>query len=318
MSDLEAQKRLEIKIERELGPEVNKALADPKVVEIMVNPDGNIWIERSGKITTVGKKTPSTCESVIRTIASYVGTTISPENPILECKLPLDGSRFTGILPPITSGPAFTIRKHSVQVFTLKNYVERNIISRKQADRLKRAISDRKNILVVGGTGTGKTTFCNAIICEISKIHKNHRIVIIEDTPEIQCKSENHVKMQTFYKTSMKDLVKATLRMRPDRIIIGEVRSGEALDLLKSWNTGHPGGIATVHANSVLAALSRIEDLIGEVTERPMQNLIAEAINIIIVIEKSNNSRKITGFSEVKGYFGGIYQLNNLLRGVRK
>ena len=236
MSDLEAQKRLEIKIERELGPEVNKALADPKVVEIMVNPDGNIWIERSGKITTVGKKTPSTCESVIRTIASYVGTTISPENPILECKLPLDGSRFTGILPPITSGPAFTIRKHSVQVFTLKNYVERNIISRKQADRLKRAISDRKNILVVGGTGTGKTTFCNAIICEISKIHKNHRIVIIEDTPEIQCKSENHVKMQTFYKTSMKDLVKATLRMRPDRIIIGEVRSGEALDLLKSWN----------------------------------------------------------------------------------
>ena len=288
-----------------------------KVVEIMVNPDGIIWVERSGKMKSVGKKSPSTCESVIRTIASYVGTTVSPDNPILECKLPIDGSRFTGILPPITSGPAFTIRKHSVKIFTIKNYVDNKTLSKKQADKLIQAISNRKNILVVGGTGTGKTTFCNAIIYEISKVHKEHRIVIIEDTPEIQCNSENHVKMQTFYKTSMKDLVKATLRMRPDRIIIGEVRSGEALDLLKSWNTGHPGGIATVHANSVLAALKRIEDLIGEVTERPMQGLIAEAINIIIVIEKLKDSRKITGFSEVKGYFGGLYQLENLLRGVK-
>lgn len=299
----EHQERIITKISREFQ-EVLTAFNDPNTIEIMLNSDGKLWIEQFGKDMFVLNDNFSEikAKSIITSVASYIDTVINADNPILECEFPLDGSRFEALIPPVVSKPTFTIRKKAIKIFTLDDYENTNIITKSQKDFLVNAILERLNILVVGGTGSGKTTFSNALIYEISQKAPNQRIVIIEDTAELQCASENKVILRANEKVDMLRLLKATMRLRPDRIIVGETRSKEALDLLKAWNTGHPGGIATIHANSAYAGLTRLEQLIAEASNAPMGQLIAEAINLVVFIKKTIQGRRIEEIAKVLSY----------------
>lgn len=305
-----SQQRLIKKIKIELGSLCLQALENPNVIEIMLNSDGTLWIEELGKpIVQIGTMPESKVKALLGTIASYLNTTITASNPILECELPIDGSRFEGLLPPIVNKPTFTIRKKASQIFTLEEYYQQKVLSKEHYFQIKKAIynaedtgQSKKNILIVGGTGSGKTTLANAIIDGIVQQTPNDRVVIIEDTAEIQCAAKNSVILRTSNKVNMLTLLRATMRLRPDRILVGEVRGAEALDLIKSWNTGHSGGVATIHANSARAGLTRLELLITEATQAPMQTLIAQAINTVIFISKTKDGRKIKEVIEIIGY----------------
>lgn len=289
----EFKSRVVEKIKREFG-DILRYLQDGETIELMLNSDGKLWVERLGKeMQCLGNFPETRAKSIITAVSSLLDTTANSDNPILECELPLDGSRFEALLPPVVAKPTFTIRKKAVKIFTLDDYVTSQILTPKQKETLTQAIEQRQNILVVGGTGSGKTTFSNAIIDGISKITPEHRIVIIEDTAELQCVSENKVILRATDRVDMLRLLKATMRLRPDRIIVGETRGREALDLLKAWNTGHPGGIATIHANSAHGGLTRMEQLISEATSAKMSKLIAEAVNLVVFISKTKEGRKI-------------------------
>lgn len=304
----EHDRRIAEKLRRELGPQVCELLEDSKVIEIMLNPDGSLWCEWLGApMERIGTMAKSQAESLMGTVASSLRTNITALNPILECELPLDGSRFEALIPPVVSGPTFTIRKKASIVFTLTNYVSSGIMTEAQCAAIKSAVRERRNILVVGGTGTGKTTLTNAIIAEIDAVTPEHRIVIIEDTRELQCSSPNVVPLRAVDHVDMTRLLKATMRLRPDRILVGEARDGSALALLKAWNTGHPGGAATIHANSANAGLIRMEQLVAEATAAPMQALIAEAVDLIIAIEKTATGRRIKEVVTVSGHDGTNY-----------
>lgn len=298
--NFEFQERIIVKIKRELGEEILNFLYSDDVIEIMLNSDGKLWVEKLGaNMQCIGDFSESKAKSIISSVATYLDTIANAENPILECELPIDGSRFEALLPPVVATPTFTIRKKAVKIFTLQDYLDKEILTIRQKEIIINAIQDRKNILIVGGTGSGKTTFANAVIESIATLTPEHRILIIEDTAELQCSSKNKVILRTSDKADMLRLLKATMRLRPDRIIVGETRGKEALDLLKAWNTGHPGGIATVHANSAYGGLIRLEQLIAEASNTPMNVLIAEAINVIVYIAKTNNGRKIKEIIEV-------------------
>lgn len=309
----EHDKRIAEKLEREFGPMIcGLILDDPKVTEIMLNPDGSLWVERLGhQMERIGSMSDSQAESLMGTVASTLKTHITAENPILECELPSKflGARFEALIPPVVAGPTFAIRIKAKEVFTLSQYVQSGIMTPGQYDAIVAAVDTRQNILVVGGTGTGKTTLTNAIIDEIARSFPGDRIVVIEDTGELQPRSLNVVPLRSTDFVDMTRLLKATLRLRPDRIIVGEVRDGAALALLKAWNTGHPGGAATVHANSGPAGLIRMEQLVGEATAAPMHTLIAEAVNIVVSIEKTKTApgRRIKDVVRVLGHDGINY-----------
>ncbi|APH57189.1 Conjugal transfer protein trbB [Granulibacter bethesdensis] len=310
-SRVEHQRRITEKLTRELGHEVVAFLNDPTVIEIMLNPDGSLWVEQLGKpMRKFGRMGAAQAESLMATVASTLRTQITVHNPILECELPLDGSRFEALIPPLVSGPTFTIRKKALSVFSLENYVDQGIMTNEQRIVIERSVCQRKNILVVGGTGSGKTTLTNAIIRHMSDVAPEDRLAIIEDTGELQCSAPNAVLMRVVAHVDMTRLLKATMRLRPDRIIIGEVRDGAALALLKAWNTGHPGGIATIHANSASAGLIRMEQLVAEATQASMQTLIAEAINLIIFIAKEGRGRIVKDVIMIMGYDGENYLIN--------
>jgi P-type conjugative transfer ATPase TrbB len=304
----EHERRIIEKLKRELGPTICALLDDQSVIEIMLNPDKTLWVERLGEpMQQIGSMMPSQAESLMGTVASTLKTHITAANPVLECELPLDGSRFEALIPPIVSGPTFTIRKKAVKVFSLVDYVENGIMSPGQRAAIEAAVRNRRNVLVVGGTGTGKTTLTNAIIRHMVDVAPQDRLAIIEDTGELQCTAKNAVTMRAVEHVDMTRLLKATLRLRPDRILVGEVRDGAALALLKAWNTGHPGGAATVHANSAPAGLIRMEQLVAEATQAPMQALIAEAIDLIVSIEKVAAGRRIKEVVSVVGHDGKQY-----------
>ena len=307
-SRAEHDMRIAEKLRRELGPQICHLMDDPNVNDIMLNPDGKVWCEWLGQpMKLVGTMPKAQAESLMGTVASSLRTHITAENPILECELPLDESRFEALLPPLVTGPTFTIRRKASVVFTLENYIKSGIMAEAQCEAIKSAVRKRENILVVGGTGTGKTTLTNAIIAEIDNVTPEHRIVIIEDTRELQCSLPNVVPLRAVAHVDMTRLLKATMRLRPDRIIVGEVRDGSALALLKAWNTGHPGGVATVHANSANAGLTRMEQLVAEATAAPMQALIAEAIDMIVAIEKTATGRCVKEVMAVIGHDGSNY-----------
>ena len=303
--DGEKQIRVQQKLSRELGPVITAALQDPEVIEIMLNPDGKLWVEKLGANCEIrGEMTAGGAEALMGTIAACLGTVITREQPILEGELPFDGSRFEGLLPPIVARPCFTIRKRASRVFTLPEYVQSGVMTQAQATTLSEAVRDRLNIVVVGGTGSGKTTLVNALIYEISVLTPNHRLLIIEDTAELQCAAANKVILHTSDAVDMLRLLRVTLRKRPDRIIVGEVRGGEALAMLKAWNTGHPGGVCTVHANGAAAGLTRIEGLVNEATPGTAQQpLIGEAVDLVAVIGKTQQGgRRLTEILKVDGY----------------
>jgi type IV secretion system protein VirB11 len=276
-----------------LGP-VGALLQDDTVVEIMANPDGTVWVERLGERPQPSGATlaPSTRERLIRLIASWADLECHAACPILSAVLPGDGSRFQGFVPPVVPQPTFVIRKRALRVFTLADYVQASIMTAAHALALTQAVQTRQNILIAGGTGSGKTTLANAVLTVMAAT--GDRIVTIEDTPELQCTAPNHLALYTREGvTTMQHLVKATLRCRPDRIVVGEVRDGAALDMLKAWNTGHPGGLATVHANGARQALLRLEQLLQEVVVTVPRGLIAETVQCIVAIERAGGGRQV-------------------------
>ena len=298
--------RLSEKLRRELGPVVLKALSDPDVIEIILNPDGRIWIEShtAGMSQTDASMQPSQAENLIGTVAAALNAVANPQNPIVEGELPLTGSRFEGLLPPIAPSPCFVIRKRASVLYTLDHYVKDNIVTRAQAIALRDAIAKRQNIVIAGGTGSGKTTLVNALIQEMVSLgDQAERFVIIEDTLELQCAARNALQLHTTDAADMTRLVRATMRLRPDRIIIGEVRGKEALALLKAWNTGHPGGVTTLHANSASAALLRLLSLVEEAGVPAQPQLISEAVNLLAFIERTSiTGRRLTELLHVEGY----------------
>jgi type IV secretion system protein TrbB len=307
--------RAKRKLERD-AREIVFALQDPETVEIMVNADGRVWQEKLGqKIICIGNLQAAQAEAVIKTVAGFHGKEVTRYNPIIEGEFPLDNSRFAGQLPPVVTSPTFAIRKKAIAIFALAQYVEQNIMTHKQCQRIKDAVSAHRNILVIGGTGSGKTTLVNAIINEMVEQDPDERIFIIEDTGEIQCAAENFVQYHTTLDVSMTQLLKTTLRMRPDRILVGEVRGPEALDLLDAWNTGHEGGTATLHANDALSGLARLKSLISRNKAAPsdIESLIGDVVHLVVHISRTPTGRRVREIIEVQGTKGnGQYRFKKL------
>jgi P-type conjugative transfer ATPase TrbB len=285
-----------------LGPAIAGFLGDASVVEVMLNPDGRLWIDRlsEGLSDTGERLSAADGERIVRLVAHHVGAEVHAGNPRVSAELPETGERFEGLLPPVVAAPAFAIRKPAVAVFTLQDYVAAGTMTAEQAEILRQAVADRRNILVAGGTSTGKTTLTNALLAEVSKTPD--RVVLIEDTRELQCAAQNLVALRTRDgAATLSDLVRSALRLRPDRIPIGEVRGAEALDLLKAWGTGHPGGIGTIHAGTALGALRRLEQLIQEAVVTVPRALIAETIDLVAVLSGRGSTRRLAELGRVEG-----------------
>lgn len=299
---MDANERLLESIKNNFGSNVVAALGDREVIEIMLNDDGQLFIERFGSgMEQVGTVDPHRAENAIRFIASMLKVEISETRPTVQGELPLDDSRFQAMIPPTVKKPAFSIRKKPWQVYTLADYVKAGNLSPKALGIIEGAIVAHKNIVVAGGTGSGKTTFGNAIIEGIARLTPDDRLVIIEDTRELQPKSQNVLSMKTSDTVSMNDLLKISLRLRPDRILVGEVRDEAAMTMVNAWNTGHPGGLVTLHANSAEDTLGRIEDMIIMGNKTPVPRTIGQAIDVVIFMAKALGVRRVTEIVEV-GY----------------
>jgi type IV secretion system protein VirB11 len=326
--------RLDQKLRRELGEGVLKLLADERTEDICLNPDCTLWVKRMNQaFEIVGQMSPSQAQTALGTIAAVKGTVIKHERPILETELPLDGSRFEGLVSPVVRSPVFAIRLRPRRVFRLEEYEASEILTSKDDPRnrlrqrarfldsarghylshgeiVRAAIAGKKNILVVGATGSGKTTFVNAILDSLAQIAPHDRVISIEDTTELQCAVRNYVDLRAVGSVTMLDCLRACLRLKPTRIVVGEVRGGEAHTMLKAWNTGHPGGAATVHANDAVSGLVRLESLVAEATSAPQQALIAEAVDLVVFIDEESQlpaGRKVREVAVVTGYEHGRY-----------
>jgi P-type conjugative transfer ATPase TrbB len=302
--------RAKERLMRDMGAELLAALADPRTVELMLNADGCLWQERLGEgMRRIGEMRSAKAEAIIKTVAAALDQVVNKTHPLVEGELPLDGSRFAGQVPPIVSAPTFAIRKRAIAVFTLDQYVEAGIMTERHGEALRSAVRQHRNILVTGGTGSGKTTLVNAIINEMVCANPDERVCIIEDTGEIQCTARNRIQYHTALDVPMTTLLKVILRMRPDRILVGEVRGAEALDLLDAWNTGHEGGAATLHANSALAGLTRLKSLISRNQAAPseIEPLIGEVVHLIVHIARAPHGRRVQEIHEISGYAAGHY-----------
>lgn len=290
-----------------MGPAIADALADPLVIEIMVNPDGALRLDRlgAGRVDTGIRIASGEVERIIRLVASHARTEVHGAAPIVSSELPPHGEgrageRFEGLLPPVAPGPCFAIRKPAARLYTLADYVRDGIMAAETARTLSLAVVERRNLLIAGGTSSGKTTLANALLAELAS--RDERVILIEDTRELQCAAPDTVALRTRPGVvGMTHLVRSTLRLRPDRIIVGEVRGGEALDMLKAWNTGHPGGIATIHANSARSALYRVEQLVQEAVVTVPRPLIADAIDLVLFIAGRGFDRRIAAIEAVEG-----------------
>jgi len=285
-----------------MGPVIAAALDDSQVVEVLLNPDGSLWVDKlgSGREATGMSLAAADAERIIRLVAAHLRIEVHSGAPIVSAELPETGERFEGVLPPVVRAPAFAIRKRAAGVIRLHQYVLDGILTELQAAYLRQAVRDRANVLIAGGTSTGKTTLANALLDEVAAT--GDRVIILEDTVELQCAADDHVPLRTKPGVvSMAELVRSTLRLRPDRIVVGEVRGAEALDLLKAWGTGHPGGIATVHAGSARGALGRLEQLIQEAVVTVPRALVAEAVDIVVFIAGRGNKRRVEEIVRVAG-----------------
>ncbi|HTA42154.1 MAG TPA: P-type conjugative transfer ATPase TrbB [Bryobacteraceae bacterium] len=333
----EHSQRLEVKLRREFGEITLRFLADDRTEDILLNPDSTLWVKQLGDgFTQVGEMSPAAAASALGTVAAWRGTVLNHEHPILETELPIDGSRFEAIVPPVVRRPVFAIRLRPRRIFSLADYESRQILTAKSnassqsrrddcfarslnglghADIIRAAVRARKNVLVVGSTGSGKTTLVNAILAELAQLMPNDRVISIEDTTELQCAARNYLDLRATGNVTMLECLRASMRLKPTRIVVGEVRGGEAHTLLKAWNTGHPGGAATIHANDAMSGLLRLESLIAEATRAPQQNLIAEAVDLVIFIDEdhaSKSGRKVREILLVTGYQDGRYQVEQV------
>ena len=333
----EQRQRYETKLKRELGDLLLSYLADPRTEDILLNPDSALWIKRIGEgFTPIGEMPPPQAASALNTIAAWKGTTVNHERPIIETELPLDGSRFEGLVSPIVRNPTFAVRLKPRKIFTIEDYELSGVLTHREdplnkfrnsdvflnsirglshADIIRKAIISKRNILVVGATGSGKTTFLNACFDTMARLAPNDRVISIEDTAELQCRVRNYVDMRTAGNITMLDCLRACMRLKPTRIVVGEVRGAEAHTLLKSWNTGHPGGIATIHANDALSGLVRLETLVAEATTAPQQSLIAEAVDLVVFVDEESSigaGRKVREVVCVIGHESGRYVVEHV------
>jgi type IV secretion system protein VirB11 len=333
----EHQHRLETKLRRELGEPVLSLLNDSHTEDIILNPDSSLWTKRFGcGFERVSVIPPAQAASALSTIAAWRGTVLNHDHPILETELPIDGSRFEGIVPPIVRQPVFAIRLRPRRIFRLDVYEEQGILTNRadpvnrgrrhddfvqrirglsHGDIVRAAVRAKKNILVVGSTGSGKTTFVNACLDALATIAPQDRVISIEDTMELQCPVANYLDLRAAGNITMLDCLRACMRLKPTRIVVGEVRGAEAHALLKAWNTGHPGGMATVHANDAISGLIRMESLLAEATNAPQQALIAEAVDLVVFIDEEPDipaGRKVREVLLVAGYSDGKYSVEHL------
>ncbi len=285
-----------------MGSAVTGALANPRVLEVTVNPDGRLWLDHavSGRVDTGVHLAPAAVERIIRLVASQAGRASGVEHPIVSAELPGTGERFEGVLPPVARHPCFSIRRPSERVLDLETQVRTGALAPAQAALLRDAVRARRNIVVAGGASSGKTTLANALLHEIRDL--GHRVLLLEDTRELVCRTAECVALRTQPGVaSLTDLLRSTLRLRPDRIVVGEVRGAEALALIKAWNTGHPGGLATLHANSAPAALARLELLIQEAAAAVDRRLVAEAVDLVVFLDRSGGARRVETLLAVHG-----------------
>jgi type IV secretion system protein VirB11 len=301
-------KRRRSALQRALGAAIADALDADDVVEALVNEDGVVWFDRVGaglERTPYILSVPDR-EAAIRLLAHEAGETVGEDRPLLATILPDTAARVQAVLPPLASAPILAIRKRPKFIYRLDDYVAAGIATRAQAERLADGVAAERNIVVAGGTGSGKTTLLNALLAEPA--FRSARVVILEDTAELQCASPNAVQLltkRTEPQVSLRDLVQMTLRLRPDRIVVGEVRDGAALEVLKAWNTGHPGGLLSLHANSAEDALGRLEDLCMEARATAPTRLIASAIDMVVFITRREGGRAITDIIDLKDARGG-------------
>lgn len=291
---VEQRKRRErATLEHDLGP-VLELLEDADVVEILANGDGILWADTHSRgLEQRGEFSAVQIETLLRTIAGQRGIVVGEDAPVLETRLPVWGARVEGIVSPVVEGAAMALRKPASLVYTLADYVEQGMVDQPQAAELGRAVVERRNIIVSGGPGSGKTTFANALLDHLARAAAEQRVVILEDTPELQCNVRNRIIMRAAGSVDLRQLVRATLRLRPDRVIVGEVRGAEALDLLKVWNTGVPGGIATIHANSASAVSARLRDLIAEGGVHAGPHLIEDTVDVVVHLERRDGRRRV-------------------------
>jgi P-type conjugative transfer ATPase TrbB len=335
----ESKERLLERMRRDFGPFLLSALADPKVVEVMRNADGRIWLDVAGlgQVDTGEVMDANKASSILGVAARMLDTVLTKENPILEGELPLDGSRIEGIIAPIVDTPIFAIRKKATMVFTLEDYNSRGMfrpgthrhghdggLDLSQASgplaAIKAAIQQRANILIVGGTGSGKTTLANAVNAAIAELCPTDRVIAIEEVRELQIPVQNHVLLRSSEHVPMTRLLRATMRLRPDRIIVGEVRGAEAYTLLKAWNSGHPGGVATVHADSASQGLQKFTDYLFEAPEAQASSperlgrLIASAVQLVLFIERIGDApgRAVSEICRVRGFQNGSFDLESI------
>ena len=333
----EQHQRLGVKLRRELGDTVLRLLDDNLTEDIILNPDGSLWVKRMGHgFARIGEMPAAQAASALGTIAAWRGTVLNHEHPILETELPIDGSRFEGIVSPVVRRPVFAIRVRTRKIFSLDEYEVDGILTDgtdplnqlrrrddfldgvrglNHADVIRAAVRARKNILVVGSTGSGKTTLVNAILDSLARLTPHDRVISIEDTTELQCPVKNYLDLRAVGSVTMLECLRACMRLKPTRIVVGEVRGAEAHTLLKAWNTGHPGGAATVHANDALSGLIRLESLVAEATSAPQQILIAEAVDLVVFVDEESSvkaGRKVREVLLVTGYSNGNYQVERV------
>lgn len=298
---------------RALGQTIQQAMADPNVVEVMLNPDGKVWIDRlvGGREWTGDTMDSEDAMQVIDLVAHHVGETgIGWDRPLLSADLPETGERFQAVLPPVSKAPTFTIRKKPPVIFTLEDYVRDDIMTQEQATVLVDGVDRRQNILVGGGTGAGKSTLLNALL-DLPGF-KRHRILIGQDRDELQCNAADVTALLSREMDpviTIHDIIKVVMRLRPDRIVVGEVRDGpSALAMLKSWNTGHPGSLGTIHADSAAEIFDRLDEIIGEITARPMHRLIIRSVKLAVFIERTEDGRRqVTEIVRPTGYANGEF-----------
>jgi P-type conjugative transfer ATPase TrbB len=313
--------RLQANLDRELGPVIRAWLEEPSTEDVALNPDGTLWVKCEGRPWEMaGEMATAQASSLLSVIAAMCGTVVNSDVPILETELPGYNARFEGIRFPVVSQPSFSIRKIAGRLHTLREYVQRGILSERYAELLRGALTDRKNIVLAGGPGSGKTTLLNALIATLTEECPHDRIAMIEDTLELRCCAPNHVPLHATAKVGMLRCLKACLRLRVDRLVVGEVRGAEALTLLKSWNTGHPGGLATVHATSAHGALTRLESLAAEATKTArLRELIGEAVHLIVFVAPERDTqrypagRRVQEIVAVHGFSKGKYHSEGLM-----
>jgi len=319
----EKTRRVNQKLLRELGEFEPYLMRDDSITEIMLNPDGRVWVEGHGGISRdVGSMAPARSQSFLSTVASTLGTVIDGSNPTLDGVLKITGSRISGQLPPVSTSPTFIIRKHSPLKRRLSWFVEKKIISRDQYDYIVGAIKDKKNIIVVGSTGSGKTFFVNALLHELSYIAPKDRILTIEDVYELSVSSDNFISWYTSPSRTLLDLLHMSLRANPKRVMVGEVRGGEAYQMLKLWRTGHSGGFSTIHADlGPLDGLERLELMSAESEEGGrlglewIRKVIANAVDVLIPISlNGSGARSVPVIVEVVSYEGGEYKTRQIER----